>query len=196
MRKLKTLINLIKNRIRFRDWLSLDTVRVSKPASTHQYGKSNLICIRGAEIRLGESVTLNSKQLGYHGGMPCRTTLIADKKGARIHVGSGCRINGAYIHACKSVSIGNNCVIASGVNILDSNGHELISGNRTSGTDIPKEIEIGNNVWVCMNAIILKGTRIGDNCVIGANSVVKGFFPANAVIQGNPAQIVSYLPIQ
>ena len=74
---------------------------------------------------------------------------------------------------------------------MDSNGHEVYSENRTQGRDIPKEIHIGNNVWIGLNSIILKGTHIGDNSIVAAGSVVKGVFPCNVIVQGNPAVIVN-----
>ena len=43
-------------------------------------------------------------------------------------------------------------------------------------------IEIGNNVWIGANTIILRGTKIGDNAVIAAGSIVKGEVPTGAVI--------------
>jgi acetyltransferase-like isoleucine patch superfamily enzyme len=128
--------------------------------------------------------------------MPFPTTLFSDKTGAEIKVGDHCRINGAYIHAQKQITIGNNCVIAAGVNIIDSNGHELYSSDRTQGRDEAKEIIIGENVWIGLNAIILKGTEIGDHSVVAAGSVVKGCFPENSLIQGNPAILVKQLEIK
>lgn len=128
--------------------------------------------------------------------MPFYTNLFTDRADAIIKIGDNCRINGAYIHAQKEIIIANNCVIASGVNIIDSNGHELISNDRTIGRDKPKTIKVGNNVWIGLNVTILKGTVIGNNCVIAAGSVVKGEFPDNVLIQGNPAVIVSNLEIE
>ena len=43
---------------------------------------------------------------------------------------------------------------------------------------------IGNNVT------ILKGTNIGENSIIGVGSIVKGEFPENVIISGNPAKII------
>ena len=54
---------------------------------------------------------------------------------------------------------------------------------------------LGENVWVGLNAIILKDTVIGNNSVIAAGSVVKGKFPDNALIQGNPAKVIKILDI-
>ena len=82
--------------------------------------------------------------IGYHGGMPFYTSLLSDGERSKIVVGDNCRINGAYIHAKKGITMGNNCVIATGVNIIDSNGHQLKSFDRTIGRDEPKEIIIGN----------------------------------------------------
>ena len=56
--------------------------------------------------------------------------------------------------------------------------------------DFPKPITIGNNVWIGANVIVLKGTVLGDNTVVGTGSVVKGEYPSNCVIVGNPAKII------
>lgn len=99
-------------------------------------------------------------------------------------------MNGVNICSRKLIKIGDDCLFAAGVQILDSNGHNVKSSSRAFETDTPIPIIIGNNVWVGLNAIILKGTTIGDNCVISAGSVVKGDFPPNSIISGNPAKIV------
>lgn len=142
------------------------------------------------KLLLGDNVYLRSIKKGYQAGMPFPTTLLIDSKNAQIQIGANTRINGAYLHAQKSILIGRSCVIAAGVNIMDSNGHDLNSKNRTIGRDVPEEIIIGDNVWIGLNAIILKNTSIGDNCVISAGSVVKGHFPPNSLISGIPGKIV------
>lgn len=114
-------------------------------------------------------------------------------KDASLSIGCNVHLNGVYIAFRKQVSIGDNCRIAAGVVILDYNGHIVSSLDRTKGFDNPMEVRIGNNVWIGTNAIILKGTIIGDNCVVGAGSIVKGFFPTNSIIQGNPAVVSSII---
>jgi len=138
-------------------------------------------------VEIGERSIIGRTRSGYHAAMPFYTTLLNDGDHSHIIIGNNCRINGAYIHAKDKIEIGNNCVMASGINIIDSNAHQVASLNRTVGQDNPKGIKIGNNVWIGLNAIILKGTVIGDNCVVAAGTIVKGNFPENSVIQGNPA---------
>ncbi len=146
-------------------------------------------------VELQPGVVLWSRGKGYHAGMAFPTTLLLDQDEAEIKIGANTRINGAYIHAKKKIQIGENCVIAANVNILDSNGHELYSMNRTKGRDEPSPVSIGNNVWIGLNAVILKGTVVGDNSVIGAGSVVRGIFPNNSLIVGNPAAVVKTIDV-
>lgn len=147
------------------------------------------------KLILGDNVYLRGFKKGYQAAMPYPTTILIDVKNAQVQIGSNTRINGAYIHAQKSINIGNNCVIASGVNIMDSNGHILYSENRTIGRDIPGAIIIGDNVWIGLNAVILKNTKIGANSVVSAGSIVKGEFPDNSLIVGNPAKRVKTINI-
>jgi len=52
---------------------------------------------------------------------------------------------------------------------------------------------IGDNVWIGMGAVILKGVTIGDNSVVAAGAIVTKSVPPNVVVAGNPARIVSQL---
>ncbi len=145
---------------------------------------------------MGNYCRLGSPRKGYHAGMPFFSTIFVEGNDAQVIVGNYCRLNGCYIHAKKKIIIGNNCVMAAGISIIDSNGHQTLSSNRTIGCDEPENITIGNNVWVGLNALILKGTTIGDNCIVAAGSVVKGDFSKNSLIVGNPARVVKQLQIE
>lgn len=147
-------------------------------------------------VVLGDGVFLRSNSCGYHAGMPYPTGILVDGECGNVSIGARSRLNGVYVHAKESIVIGEGCVIASGVNILDSNGHELLSMNRVVDCDIPQPVKIGRNVWIGVNAVILKGSSLGDNCVVGANSVVRGCFEKNSLIIGNPARLVKLLDIQ
>ena len=82
-------------------------------------------------------------------------------------------------------------MIASDVVITDSDWHGIY--DRTDYVANPKPVKIHKNVWIGERSIILKGTQIGENSIIGAGSVVNGNIPPNSVYAGNPAKEVKKL---
>lgn len=147
----------------------------------------------GGVIYIGSRSRIGVFQTGYKIGRFYSTRLTARGTDSCIVIGEESNLNGVNIFARKSVIIGKNAEIASGVIITDLNGHPTYSTNRTKGEDTPSPVVIGNNVWIGLNSIILKGTEIGDNCIVSAGSVVKGIFPPNSIITGNPAKVVKQL---
>ena len=92
------------------------------------------------------------------------------------------------------ITIGRNCCL-SNVTILahDYSWYVLLEAFNDVLPDAGGEVIIGNNVFVGYQACILKGTSIGDNCIIGARSVVKGEIPSNTVWAGVPAKMICTL---
>ncbi|MBV5329484.1 MAG: acyltransferase [Chlorobium sp.] len=97
----------------------------------------------------------------------------------------------------ERVEIGDDCLIADRVFIADNHGHPVDPERRRQMTKVfPEEIKpvkIGNNVWIGYQSVILRGVTIGDNSIVGANSVVTKDVPPNTVVAGNPAIIVRSL---
>jgi acetyltransferase-like isoleucine patch superfamily enzyme len=92
------------------------------------------------------------------------------------------------------IKIGEYCKITSGVVILAHDySRSVLRRKYSSILCEAKETNIGDNVFIGMNSIILMGTRIGNNVIVGAGSVVSGEFPNDVVIGGNPARIICSL---
>jgi acetyltransferase-like isoleucine patch superfamily enzyme len=72
--------------------------------------------------------------------------------------------------------------------MLDARGK-----HRWQTTGVSKPVLIGPNVWVCADAMILKGVTIGANSVVAAGSVVTADILPNVVVAGNPARVVKQL---
>lgn len=87
------------------------------------------------------------------------------------------------------VDIGNNVFFAPNVAVYTA-GHPVHPQSRNSLYEYGIPIKIGNNVWVGGNTVILPGVTIGDNCVIGAGSVVTKNIPSNSVAVGNPCRVI------
>lgn len=107
-------------------------------------------------------------------------------------LGNDVQINDACHIACAlSIEIGNNAIIASRVYITDHD-HDFSSLNCIINNDklVCKPVKIGDRVWIGEGVAILKGVCIGDDCIIGAGSIVTKDFPKNSIIAGNPAKII------
>lgn len=90
------------------------------------------------------------------------------------------------------VTFGENVFIAPNVALYTA-GHPFSVKQRNAGLEYAYPIHIGDNVWIGGNVVILPGVTIGDNCVIGAGSIVTGDIPANTVAYGNPCRVVRSL---
>lgn len=129
-------------------------------------------------------------------GLWQRTIIIA-RYGGKIEIGDGFGISGTTIYSTSSIKIGKNATIGANCKIVDNDFHPLdpeqrrLNLNETHTRRAP--ITIGDNCFIGMNSIILKGTTLGNNVVIGAGSVVHGTFPDNCIIAGNPAKIIKHL---
>lgn len=92
------------------------------------------------------------------------------------------------------IKIGNNVKITKGVTIL-THGFDwaVLKGVYGDILGSSGAVSIGDNVFIGMNTIILKGTNIGNNVIIGAGSIVNKDIPDNTVVAGNPAKIIMSL---
>jgi acetyltransferase-like isoleucine patch superfamily enzyme len=106
--------------------------------------------------------------------------------GAKTVMGQECTIS-----AYQRVRIGEECVIADRAMFIDFD-HGIVEVERTIRKQgiYKRDVEVGNNVWIGYGACILRGVSVGDNSVIGTNSVVTKDVPANAVVGGIPARII------
>ena len=91
------------------------------------------------------------------------------------------------------VTIGDDCFCGPNVSIYTA-CHSTNPVERNSRREWAKPVTIGHNVWIGGDVTILPGVTIGDNCTIGAGSVVTRDIPANTLAAGNPARVIKSIP--
>ena len=148
------------------------------------------------DIRGKKSIDFGKKlTTGYY----CRIEAYGKSHEKSLIFGNNVQINDfVHIAALDSVKIGNNVLIASKVFITDLE-HGSYSGNEYDSVpdsivkDRPlssKPVFIKDNVWIGEYVSVLPGVTIGENSIIGANSVVTKNIPANSIAVGSPAKII------
>lgn len=107
-----------------------------------------------------------------------------------LEIGTGTYFNRyCMISAHEHVAVGQNCMFGPGVKIFDNNHcHNPETGVSSQLTTAP--ISIGDNSWVGSAAIILKGAKIGRNCVIGAGCIIRGEVPDGSVVANRQELVV------
>lgn len=108
--------------------------------------------------------------------------------GGQLTIGNHCFFNiNSSITCAEKITIGDNCKFGNNLVIVDHDHNYRFNGiySKDNPEFISSPVIIGNNVWIGANVVILRGTEIGDDCVIAAGSIVKGtVLPNTLVVKG------------
>ena len=137
-----------------------------------------------SSIVIGKNCTFRSDHTSNLIGVNHKCILSTHQKQAKIKIGDDCGFSGVSIGAAREISIGNNVLCGANVVITDFDWHLNISNTQ------PKQVIIHDNVWKGLNTVILKGVEIGENSIIGANSLVVRNIPVNVVAGGVPCKVL------
>ena len=172
----RLLLRLARRKLRLGKRLAVDGLAFVGPGVVLQVGKH-------AQLKLGRWVWI-----GHDSKIRCHEGLV--EIGAKTVMGQECTIS-----AFQHVKIGRECVIADRVMFIDFD-HGVVEVERPIRLQgiYKRDVNVGNNVWIGYGACILRGVTIGDNAIIGTNSVVTKDVPANAVVAGLPARLIRMRP--
>lgn len=163
------------------------------------YGR---LVVHGARctVRVGKRVTLNSDIWLQGSGVVLEIeddcTLngaihVVRGEGGVIRIGRGTTFNDVAIsmHEAGRIEIGRDCMFSTGIHMDVSDMHPIY--DRATGLRInpPRDIVIGDRVWLGVRVLVCKGARIGDGAVIGGGSMVMGEIPPHAMAVGAPARV-------
>ena len=158
------------------------------------WGKISLRRFPGSQIKIGKNFYAVCKPGRYSFNIFPQALLRTYSSSAKIKIGDNVGLNSIAIFCrTKSISIGDNCLIGGNCQITDNDGHQVWNQSdrlMSPGIESDEDVEIGRNVFIGLNVLILKGSRIGNNSVIAAGSIVKGLIPANCMAGGIPAKVI------
>lgn len=141
---------------------------------------------KGAKVTIGADCLLRSIKYMYI--KPNAELVIGDKTTTWY----GCCIN---VCEWSKIKIGYDCMFSHDIKVYSNDCHsifDITTGKNINSTEEickKRNVEIGDHVWIGMDAIILYGSKIKSGSIIGAGSVVKGEVPENCIACGNPARV-------
>jgi acetyltransferase-like isoleucine patch superfamily enzyme len=129
-------------------------------------------------IKIGSGCLIN-------GQLRCRA------KKSHIEIGSKTTMMAAVIslHEAGRITLGEDCMLSGNVMMDVSDMHSIIDLEMGTRLNPPKDIHIGDHVWLARGVQVLKGAHIGAQSVIGAGSIVSGEIPGHCVAMGVPARL-------
>ncbi|TCS37170.1 acyltransferase [Reinekea marinisedimentorum] len=180
--------------------LRLKAIGVELGKNVTFYGMPIVTKEKGARICIGDNVTLCSDSRFTALGVNHPVILRAMRSGALLSIGNNSGLSGTTVCSAEKVSIGKECLIGANVVIADTDFHPIKPEGRRYNND-PDDIQvnpvnIGDNIFIGTNSIVLKGASIGENSIIGAGSLVRSDVPANEIWAGQPAKLIGTLDDQ
>ena len=154
------------------------------------YGLAKFVVSGNGIIRIGRNNRFRSSATSNLIGInrPCIITALSPN--ALLTIGDNCGFSGTVIGCETKITIGNNIKFGANTLITDTDWH--LNDPRAGE---PAEVVIGDNVWLGVNVMVLKGVTIGENSLIGAGSVVVKDIPANVVAAGNPCRVIKEIKV-
>ena len=172
--------------------LKLRGVRIEKKCKF--FGTPKVNRIFGSRITIGSHCSFRSDKGSNLIGLNRKCFISTFVDDAIIEIGDNSGFSGTVIGAAKSIIIGNNVLSGANVLITDFDWHPIDPEKRHTSKGVHSApIVIEDNVWLGINAVVLKGVTIGKNTVIGANSLVVKDIPANVIAAGNPCKVIKKL---
>lgn len=140
------------------------------------------IFVKGSynHIHIGKECTLNELEIWI------------EDDGNTVEIGANTWVTGKNHFAVTEgtqLKIGEKCLFSQEIMIRTGDSHSILdnSGRRINHA---KVVEIGNHVWIGHRVSVLKGTRIGQDSVVGTGAVVAGQFDERIVLAGVPAKVI------
>lgn len=122
----------------------------------------------------------------------CRADPVGYARSIGVRVGQECRLIGVNLETFGSepylIKLGDHVTITAGVRFVTHDGGVWVMRHEYPNIDVFGTIEVGSNVFIGLNSILMPGIRIGDDCVIGAGSVVVKDIPSGRIAAGVPAR--------
>ena len=153
-------------------YLKINGVKIGKGFKF--YGFPKIFNFRGSKIVIGDNFEARSWWFSNPLGINHPVIICAWNRGAEISIGDDVGISGGSIVASQKITIGNRVLIGANSTLIDTDFHPTSGMKRYSKENIKsKNVQIGDDVFIGMDAVVLKGSNISANSVVPAGTIVR-----------------------
>lgn len=153
-------------------YLYLHGVKIGK--NSKFYGFPKIFRTTGSKIIIGDNFEARSWWFSNPLGINHPLILCTWSKNAKIFIGNDVGISGGSIVSNDKITIGDRVLIGANVSIIDTDFHPLKGNKRYSKENIKsKQVKIGTDAFIGMNANILKGVMISEGQIVPAGEVLR-----------------------
>lgn len=148
----------------------------------------------GRNVEIDPSSSINNLMVGDNVKIAKRCSIFGSPEnlleiGSDTYIGMNAILNGF----AEKLRIGNNVSIAQNVNIMVDSGPNASESLQRIFPIAKGPVSIGNHCWIGAGVIIMPSVKLGDYCVVAANSYVRDSFPPYSIIGGSPARLIRTL---
>ena len=119
---------------------------------------------------------------------PCRITMEGD---STLLIGENTGIRDVqFVLKDADIVVGKLCMFSNHIVLRNTDSHKVISLEDNSVKNKPRDIRLGEHVWIGQNVTILKGVSIGNDSVVALGTIVTKDVPANSIVAGVPSKVV------
>ena len=153
-------------------------------SSIRMIGKSRLILNQNTKIERGIVFAIDQGSLSIEAGVELRQNSYFEiGNNAQLQIGERAFIyRNAQIVCMKKITIGKHVAIGTGVSMFDHDHCYYADCTQNWGESKKGIIDVGNEVWIGANVVLLRNTKIGNNAVVGAGVIAKGEIEKNTII--------------
>ena len=187
------------DRARLKHWRNKHPGLALDPETSTNFSSSHFALAPGARLVLGPRVYTERRAYGVHISVAegasveigadtwlrsdIAPVIIFAFPGAHIRIGRDGFLNGCHLSAKVGLEIGSRVWIGPGSRVFDADQHDL-DADRKEGR---AKVTIGDHCWIASDCTVLKGVEIGEQCVVGARSVVTKSLAPHSLALGQPA---------
>lgn len=186
--------------------LDKDLLSLRASVENHGYGTyrkmiigSNNKIIIGNDTRMSDTQfhivgNKNTIRIGNNCIIGKRCSFWMEGDNINITIGDGCTFT-QYVHFNAQeresrITIGTDCMFSNHIIVRTSDSHPIYSLDTNERINLSGDVVIGSHVWIAPDTKIMKGVCIGDNSIIGSNTIVTRNIPSNCLAVGLPAKVV------